>query len=84
MNDALRVRAIHAASNFNGQRYRRFVLQRFAGNEMFQRYAVEKLHGNEGLLVVFPNFIDGADIRMIQRGRRARFTPETFQRLRVF
>jgi hypothetical protein len=41
MNDTLRVRGVQAVSNFNSQRYCRFVLQRFAGNQMFERNEVE-------------------------------------------
>jgi len=40
-----------------------------AGDTMLQRHAIEKLHGDERLVVVLSDFIDGADVGMIQ-GRR--------------
>ena len=32
----------------------------------------------------FADFVDGADVGMIQSGRRSRLAPEAFQRLRIF
>jgi hypothetical protein len=36
---------------------------------MLQRVAVQKLHGDEMLVLVGVNFVDGADIGMVQGGR---------------
>ena len=33
---------------------------------MLQRYPVEKLHDEEGVAILLPDFIDGADIGMIE------------------
>ena len=55
-----------------------------AGDEMLQRHAVEELHGDEGLLaILFADFMDGADVGMIQRRGGSGFAPEAFQGLRV-
>ena len=35
---------------------------------MLQRHAIEKLHGDERLSVLVVNFVDRADVGMIQRG----------------
>jgi len=35
---------------------------------MLQRRAVQKLHGNEGRAIFLPDFIDGADVGMVQSG----------------
>jgi len=51
---------------------------------MFQRHAVQKLHHNEGLTTLLPDFINGADIRMVQGGSSLGFTLKASQRLRVF
>ena len=50
---------------------------------MFQREAVEKLHGDEGLAVVLADVVDRADVRMVQGGRRLGFALKTGERLRV-
>ena len=50
---------------------------------MFQRRAFQKLHRDEGLGFVLANFVDGADVGVIQGGGRAGFAPETLKRLRV-
>ena len=51
---------------------------------MLQRLAVEILHGDEPLAIAFVDFVDGADVRMIQRRSGLRFALETRQRLRIF
>ncbi len=33
---------------------------------MFQRDSIEELHGDEGLLVLLADFVDGADVRMVE------------------
>ena len=50
---------------------------------MLQGCAVQKLHGNERLLTVLADFVDGANIGMIESRRRARLPAKTFQSLRV-
>src|ERR1700728_30070 len=49
---------------------------------MLQRYAVQKLHDNERLPLVLPNFVDGADVGMVQGRSGACFAAKTFQSLR--
>ena len=50
---------------------------------MFQRVAFEELHGDEGDAIFVANFIDGADIRVIERGGGARFAAKSFEGLRI-
>src|SRR6266550_2907000 len=50
---------------------------------MLQRHAIEKLHGDEGLTVVFTNVVDCADVRMIQCRGSLCFALETGQCLSV-
>ncbi len=83
MNNPLRMRGIQTVGRLNRQRQQSLVIQRLARDEMLQGDAVEKLHGNERLLAMFTDFVDGADIGMIQRRRRARLPAKAFQRLRV-
>jgi hypothetical protein len=44
--------------------------QRLAGNAVLQRLPIEKLQRNERLIVVFSDFMDGANIGMVQGGSR--------------
>jgi hypothetical protein len=51
---------------------------------VLQGHAVQKLHGDEGLPVLVVNFVDGADVGMIQGGGSLCFTLEAAQGLSVF
>ena len=48
---------------------------------MLQCYAVQKFHGNERLLAVLADFVDGANVRMIEGRGRASLAAEALQRL---
>src|ERR1700722_286340 len=50
---------------------------------MLQGEAIEELHGDEGLLAVAADFINGADVGMVESGGGAGFTAETLEGLRV-
>ena len=50
-------------------------------NHVLQRFAAEALHDNEELPFVLTNFVDGANIRMVERRSRARLAPKSLQRL---
>src|SRR5258708_31583881 len=50
---------------------------------MLQAYAVQKLHGDERLLAMLADFVDGADTRMIESRGGASFPAKAFQSLRV-
>src|ERR1700730_12978123 len=54
------------------------------GNHVFQRHAIHELHGNERLAFVLPNLVDGANIRMVERGSSTSFAAKAFERLWVF
>ena len=41
--------------------------------DVLQGHAVEKLHGDERSAIVLADFVDGADVRMVQGGGGARF-----------
>ena len=51
---------------------------------MLQRQPVQKLHDDEGLPILLPDFMDSADIGMIQCRGCLRLPLEASQRLRVF
>src|SRR5580698_2883684 len=51
--------------------------------QSLQRLAVEEFHGNKWLPVMFVNFINRADIRMIQSGRGAGLAFESFEHFAI-
>ncbi len=83
VHDALGVRRIQRVCDLNAQIEQQIEVERPAGDAVLQRGAVQKLHGDERAAFVLADFVDGADVGMVQRGGGARFAPETFQRLRV-
>ena len=66
MDDSLGVRCVECVGDLNRQAQEHLGLQGFAGNEMLQRHAVKKLHGDERLPVLIVDLIDGADVGMVQ------------------
>ena len=50
---------------------------------MLQRHAIEKLHGDEGLPVLLADFVDGADVGMVQGGCGLGFALKTGEGLRI-
>ena len=57
--------------------------QRCAGHITLQRLPFEELHNDKGLAVFFADIVNGADIRMIDRGSSFGFAPEALKRGRV-
>jgi len=51
---------------------------------MLQRLALQKFHGQKQFAVGFLNVVNRADVRVVQRRRRPRFSPQPLQRLAVF
>ena len=66
VNDAFGVRGVEPVGNLDGQLEDRFDFHRTAGDAMLQRHAVEKFHDDVGFAVFVADFVDGADIRMVQ------------------
>ena len=77
------MRRIESIRNFDGEREKHLRLQRPPRDAMLQRQPVQKLHGDERLALMLANFVDGADVGMIQCGGSASFAAETFQSLRI-
>jgi len=49
------------------------------GQPLFQRLAFQQLHSYKRLALELINIVDGADVRMIERRRRAGLALEAFQ-----
>jgi len=52
-------------------------------NPVFQRLPFQVLHGDEGLAFMLADFVDGADVGMIERRGGPRFTLKPFEGLTV-
>src|ERR1700693_3118710 len=50
---------------------------------MLQGDAIQKLHGDERLLAVLADFVDGANVWMVESGGGTRLAAEAFESLRV-
>jgi hypothetical protein len=59
-------------------------LQRLATDAVFERHAFQILHRYKRLTILLPDFVDRADVRMVQCRRSTSFTPKALQRLWVF
>src|SRR4029077_12800989 len=64
MNDSLAVSRSECVRNLNPPFKHLLKRKGLAGDVVLQRLPVEKLHRNEGLTIVFADFIDGANIGM--------------------
>ena len=83
MDDARGVRHIERVGNLRPEVHQLVDRQRLALDAILQRRAVEILHHDVLAVFVFANVVDGADIGMVERGRRPRLAPEALQRLRI-
>jgi hypothetical protein len=66
MDDAFRTRRLQCVGDFDGQRHGCVDLHRPPGDAMLQRQPVQKFRGDEGTPAIFTNFVDGANVGMIQ------------------
>src|ERR1022692_1356212 len=83
MNDPFGVSRIQRVRNLDGQRQNQLGFHRSPSDAMLQRHAIQKLHGDEGLVIVLADVVNGADVGVVESGGGASFTSETFQGLRV-
>src|ERR1700737_3742963 len=74
---------VQRGGNADGERQQDFRLKRTPRDAVLQPHSVQTLHDNEGLSLVLPNLVDGANVGMVERGRCPSLASEAFQRLRV-
>ena len=84
MNDALGVGRIERVGHLDAQRQNRLDLHRPASNAMLQRQSVQKLHGDKRVAMLVVNFVDRADVGMIECGGRLGFALKAAERLGIF
>src|SRR2546422_313170 len=83
VNDPLRMGSIQCVGNLDGQLQQLLRVERPAGNAVLERLALQKLHDNKVLALVFINLMDGTDVGVIQGGGGASFTLEPLHRITV-
>src|SRR5579872_1803621 len=88
MDNSAGVSSIESIGDFNGQWEQNLHPQRASANAMLESCALQKLHRDERVVLVFPglmtaDFIDGADVGMVQCGGGTGFPPEAIQGLRI-
>ena len=83
VDDALRMRGVERVGDLDAQIEHRFDLQRLARDAVPQRLPLQKLHRDEGLPSDLVNFVDRADVRVVQSGRSLGLALEAAERLRV-
>ena len=83
MDDAFAMGGIEGVGDLDRQAEQHIHFQRTAGDAMLEGQAVQVLHGNEGLAILFANVVDGADVGVVQGGRRFGLTPEALQCLTI-
>src|SRR5580704_15162036 len=84
VDDSFAVGRVERVGDVNAQVQKQFQIQGAARDAVLQRFPVKTFHGDVGLPIFFANFVNGADVGMIQRGGGSRFAAETFERLLVF
>ena len=83
MNDAFGMRGVEAFRDLDGQIQDGLHFHGVGADAMFQRHAVQIFHDDEGLAVLFADFVNGANVGVIQSRSGFRFAAETFERLTI-
>ena len=83
MDDAFGVSRVERVGNLDAYVEERVHFHRATANQVLQGYPVQKLHGDERLTVLFANFVDGADVGMVQGGCSLGFALKARECLRV-
>ena len=83
MHDALAMRGIESIRQLHGI-FQQLIERYCAGLQaVLQRLAAQHFHHDEMLSTILRDFVNGADIGMIQRRRGARLAAESLERLRI-
>jgi len=83
VNDSLAVRSFQRVCNLDADIQQQFQIHGTSRDAMLQSRPIEEFHHQVGLPVLLANFVNRADVGMIQRRRGSRLTPESLERLRV-
>src|SRR5579872_6846825 len=83
MDDSGCVSCIESIGDFNGQRQQNLGIQRTSGDAMFQGHALQELHGNELAILVTADFVNGADVGMVQSRSGTGLSAKAVEGLRI-
>ncbi len=83
VDDAFDMRGVERVGDLDRQSQQHIGFNGAAGDAVLQRHAIQKFHDDESLAMLVVNFVDGADVGMIQRGGGLRLALETGQGLRI-
>ena len=84
VDDSFRVGCIERIGNLDGEREDQLCFHWPACDAVLQRQAVQKLHDDEWLPVLLSDFMDGADVGMVECGGCLCFALKTGECLRIF
>ncbi len=84
MNDSFRVRGVERVIYLDREIQQPIDFERLPGNLLLKGLAFQEFHDNEGQTIVPANFVNGANVGMVQRGGGASFALKSFQRLGIF
>ncbi len=83
MQDAVRVRVAQGVDDLNGARQDLVQLDRCPAQPRVERFALDILHRDVLAAVGFADLVDGADVRVIERGGRARLLQQAPTRVGI-
>ncbi len=83
VDDAFGMGGVAGVGNLDSAVEKKIQLEWTAGNALAKRLAFEELHSDEGASFVLIDFVDGADVGMIERRGGAGFALEALEGLTV-
>src|SRR5207249_8670226 len=83
MNNSLRMRGVQCVGNFDGKINEALGFEWPCEDQVAQSLARQVLHHNERAALKFTDFVDRADVGVIERGSSASLAAETFERLSI-
>ena len=84
VHDAFAMRGVERVGHLDREIEQVVEFHGAAGDDVLQRLAVEKFHGDEGFAVRFSDIVNRANVGMVQGGGSLGFPLETREGLRVF
>src|SRR2546425_9329779 len=83
VDDSFRMCSVESVGDLDAQIEHRLDLQRLAAYHVPERLPLQQFHGDEGSPIGLVDFVDRADVRVVQRGRSLGLPLETAEGLRI-
>src|SRR5258708_36336680 len=83
VNDSVGVRGLQCAGHLHSDVHQLADLHRPASHELLQGLALQQLHDDNRAAGMLLDFVNGADVGMVQRGCSPRFTQQSLQGLTI-